>query len=321
MNKFKRLISFTLTFALIALTGCSAGSVQTGQSSKLKIVASDFPAYDFARAVAGDNAEITMLLPPGSESHSFDPTPQNIIAIEECDVFIYNGGESESWVADILNSASKSNQSRVAMMDCVETLEEEFTEGMQGHHEHKDSEHDHDEKEYDEHVWTSPLNAKKIVSQISKTLCDIDPENAKAYKQNADEYCVKLDELDNEFKEIVKASKRKTLVFGDRMPFRYFLDEYGLEAVAAFPGCASETEPSAATVAFLIDKVKQEDIPVVLHLELSNEKLVDTICQDTGKKSMLLHSCHNVTKDDFHSGKTYIDLMRENCNTLREALN
>ncbi len=321
MNNSKRLISFMLMFAFIVMTGCSVSRVQqTEQSTKLKVVASNFPAYDFARAAAGDNAQVIMLLPPGSESHSFDPTPQNIIAIEECDVFIYNGGESENWVSDILDSIDNSSQKRIAMMDCVETLEEEFTEGMSGNHNHSEEEHDEDE-EYDEHVWTSPLNAEKIVTQISKTLSDADPENSEVYYQNAMEYCLQLEELDNEFKEIVSTGERKTLVFGDRMPFRYFIEEYDLEAVAAFPGCASETEPSAATVAFLIDKVNQEHIPAVLHLELSNEKLTDTICQDTGTKSLLLHSCHNVTKDDFDAGKTYIDRMRENANTLREALN
>ena len=204
MNNSKRLISFMLMFAFIVMTGCSVSRVQqTEQSTKLKVVASNFPAYDFARAAAGDNAQVIMLLPPGSESHSFDPTPQNIIAIEECDVFIYNGGESENWVSDILDSIDNSSQKRIAMMDCVETLEEEFTEGMSGNHNHSEEEHDEDE-EYDEHVWTSPLNAEKIVTQISKTLSDADPENSEVYYQNAMEYCLQLEELDNEFKEIVR---------------------------------------------------------------------------------------------------------------------
>lgn len=303
-----------LTFGL-SLCACSA-NVNTSdakQSDRLSIVTSNFPAYDFAKNVAGDAADVTMLLPPGAESHSFEPTPQNIIEIKECDVFIYNGGESESWIDDILESATGSDQKRIAMIDCVNVLEEEITEGMQ-------AEQGEDEPEYDEHVWTSPLNAQKIVTSISQTLSQADSDNAELYAANADAYNEQLSELDASLREITGSGVRKTIVFGDRMPFRYLAEEYGLDTFAAFPGCASETEASASTIAFLIDKVRDDGIPVVFHLELSNEKLADTICADTGAKSLLLHSCHNVTKDDFDSGVTYVELMKRNAENLKEAL-
>jgi zinc transport system substrate-binding protein len=179
--------------------------------------------------------------------------------------------------------------------------------------------HDHEE-EYDEHVWTSPENAKKIVQKISDTLSEVDPSNAAAYKASTTAYLSRLDQLDAAFRDVVKGAARKTLVFGDRFPFRYFADAYGLKYFAAFPGCSTETEASAATVAFLIDKVKTEKIPVVFHIELSNEKIADTICEATGAKNLLLHASHNISRDDFQSGLTYLDIMTANVSALKEAL-
>ena len=179
--------------------------------------------------------------------------------------------------------------------------------------------HDH-EAELDEHVWTSPQNAKAIVQKISDTLAGIDPANAAAYKKNAAAYLDQLDKLDKAFRDVVKGAARKTLVFGDRFPFRYFADAYGLNYYAAFPGCSTETEASAATVAFLINKVKNEKIPVVFHIELSNEQMTDTICEATGAKKLLLHAAHNISRDDFQKGVTYIDIMTANVSALKEAL-
>jgi zinc transport system substrate-binding protein len=177
-----------------------------------------------------------------------------------------------------------------------------------------------EEAAYDEHVWTSPQNAVRIVEAITDTLCRVDGANADFYRQNSANYTAELRALDAAFQAVVDGAKRKTLVFGDRFPFRYFADRYGLAYFAAFPGCSTETEASAATVAFLIDKIRSEKIPVVFHIELGNERMADTIAEETGAEKLLLHACHNITKKDFENGVTYVDLMRQNVENLRRAL-
>jgi zinc transport system substrate-binding protein len=282
----------------------------------VSVVTTIFPPYDFVREIGGGRVNLTMLLPPGSESHSFEPSPRDIISIQNSDVFIYNGGDSDAWVDRILASMDRGNRKTIRLMDCVEVVEEEIMEGMQ----EEEEEEVEGEVEYDEHVWTSPANAKLIVSAISGVLCDLDSANAAFYRGNTAAYLEKLDALDNSFREIVGQSARRTLVFGDRFPFRYFADAYGLSYFAAFPGCSTETECSAATIAFLIDKVRQERIPVVLHIELSNEKIADTICEETGAKKDLFHAAHNVSRQEFEAGATYLGLMTRNIGILREAL-
>jgi zinc transport system substrate-binding protein len=321
MKKSIKYITFALLATILAFTGCGKQPKPAADSGKISIVTTIFPPYDFARAIAGDNAEITMLLPPGSESHSFEPRPQDIIKIQKSGVFIHVGGESDAWVKDILKSIDNPKMKVVTMMDCVETVEEEIVEGMQEEEgeDKKDGEGE-EGPEYDEHVWTSPRNAKLIVRKISETLREADPSNAETYQKNTEAYLSRLDELDAKFKGVVDSAARKTLVFGDRFPFRYFADAYGLKYFAAFPGCATETEASAKTVAFLIDKMKKEKIPVVFHIELSNEKMARAIAEVVGAKALLLHSCHNVTKADFESGKTYTDFMTAHVDALREAL-
>jgi zinc transport system substrate-binding protein len=330
----KRLIIFALALSFaftFLLAGCggngggdAAGAGEASQETagdgnteneRLNIVATIFPPYDFARAVAGDRADLTMLLPPAAESHSFEPTPQDIINVQNCDVFIYVGGESETWVDSILESMDTSSMRVLSLLDSVELVEEEVVEGMQ--------EEDEEEEEgpaYDEHIWTAPENAKLIVRAITDELCAADEANASYYRENAGEYEAGLDELDAAFRDVTANAARKTIVFGDRFPFRYFADAYGLAYYAAFPGCSTETEPSAATVAFLIDKIKEEDIPVVFHIELSNERMADAIGEATGAKPLLLHACHNISRDDFESGVGYMDLMRANVENLKEAL-
>lgn len=528
------IVSVVLAFGLLA--GCGANAADTslpGNSAaaggeKVKVVTTIFPQYDFVREIAGDNVELTMLLPPGAESHSFEPSPKDIITIQECDIFIYVGGDSDVWIADILDSMDTSSMTILSLMDMVEVKEEEIVEGMEHDHDHghehaeidpdnvKDREltdfagdwatietalaagaldeyithqaeenevsfdeqkstyesawktdyptlrvdgdkitfvsdsgevsatyayanyeliegdhglsvwygytkesgddaapqnlvfndhgdgnvheeeehdehdesdahdehdsdehhehatahthvrygsetvaelaaitdwtpfyfdaaasheevaqalgghghsdeeeeegHEHEEGELDEHVWTSPKNAKLIVQAISNTLQQKDAANADIYAQNTTAYLAKLDELDAAFEEAVAAGSRNTIVFGDRFPFRYFADDYGLEYFAAFTGCSTETEASAATIAFLIDKVKDEHIPVVFYIEMSNEKIADTLCEDTGAEKRLMHSCHNVSKQEMEAGASYLSLMTQNIEVLREAL-
>ncbi|MDR2686982.1 MAG: metal ABC transporter substrate-binding protein [Oscillospiraceae bacterium] len=275
------------------------------------MVATIFAPYDFARAVAGDLAAVTMLLPPAGESHSFEPTPQDIFKIRNCGVFVYVGGESDAWVERILSATDTSGMRVVTLMDCVDTVEEALAPGMEG---------DGGEAGLDEHVWTSPKNAKLITRKISGAMCAADPENAAAYRQNTEAYLAKLDALDAAFREVADRSARKSIAFGDRFPFRYFADAYGLDYCAAFPGCSTETEASANTVIGLIEKIKTEGIPVVFHAELSNRNMADAIGRETGAKVLQLHACHNISRADFEAGKTYLDLMADNLEALKEAL-
>jgi zinc transport system substrate-binding protein len=204
----------------------------------------------------------------------------------------------------------------ITFMDCVDVVEEVVVEGMQEEEEEEEAEG----PEYDEHVWTSPRNARLIVRKLADVLKRRDAPHAAAYEQNTAAYLAKLTDLDASFQNVVNGAKRKTFIFGDRFPFRYFADAYGLSYFAAFPGCSTETECSAATIAFLIDKVRAERIPVVFHIELSNEKITDTICGETGAKKLLFHAVHNISKRDFDRGANYYSLMSQNVQNLKEAL-
>lgn len=489
----KRFLLTGLTLSLSVCALFAAGNKDAAKNNgKPTVVATNFPPYDFVRAIAGDKVNLSMLLPPGAESHSFEPTPRDIITIQNSDVFIYTGGETDVWVDRILESMDISKMKIIRMMDVVDVVEEEIVEGMEddehdhdhgeidpadikerplsdfagswisgvpflrngsldpyiahhaeeegetpeevraettaawstdynrvtvttgglsvesreaaysyrgyeivegahgdavwykyqinaptnglpayvmfndhgnGHEEHegvahihlkygdrdftsiierKDwspmyfadgssveeiletlTEHGHDHGEevaYDEHVWTSPKNALRITQAITNALCEIDGADAATFRQNAQNYSAQLNALDKEFQAVVDSAKRKTIVFGDRFPFRYFADAYGLKYFAAFPGCSTETEPSAATVAFLIDKIRTERIPVVFHIELSNEKMADTIAEETGAKKLLLHACHNISKRDFDRGLTFLEIQKANVPRLKEAL-
>ena len=310
------------------------------EGNKLKIVTTNFPSYDFARAITKEDAEVTMLVKPGAETHSFEPSPQDIITIQNADLFIYTGGDSDEWVDGILESVQNKNFHVFKMMDAVNLIEEETVEGMQEEeHEHADADHgkeeaDHDHEkadqaeeheeegpEMDEHVWTSPKNAITIVEKLEDTLSGLDESHKDSFKANSESYVKELEELDKSFKEVVDSGKRKEIIVADRFPFAYFCKEYGLSYFAAFPGCSTDTQPSAATIAFLTDKVKEDKIPVVFHIEMGNEDMVNAISKDTGAKKLLLNSVHNVTDSDFKAGKTYVDLMKPNVEALKEALN
>lgn len=321
MKKRNKIMLFVAiaVLSMTALSACGKKDDKTEVSSdKINVVATIFPEYDFLRQIGGNHISLTMLLTPGAESHSFEPTPQDIKVVSKSDMFVYVGGDSDAWVDSILDSIDTKNTDVVTLMDCVSLVEEETVDGMTP--EEKDEE-DSGEVEYDEHVWTSPKNAMLIVQKLCDNLCQIDPDNAGDYKQNTKDYINKLTDLDQEFQNVVDNAKRKEIVVGDRFPFRYFVDEYGLTYYAAFPGCSTDTEASAATIAFLEDKIKKDNIPVVFHIELSNEKVCDAICEATGAKSELLNAVHNVSKSDFDSGITYLDLMEHNVEVLKEALN
>ena len=322
--------------------GGRADPADNADDGKISVVTTIFPPYDFVRKIAGDEADIKMLLKPGEETHSYEPTPQDIIAIQNSDVFIYTGGENDVWVEDILSSMPDSDLVTLRLVDCVETVEEEQVEGMKG-----SAGHDHDEEDYDdvhgghtdeadeadgedeeespheadEHVWTSPVNASLIAEQIKNVLSKADPDNRGMYEENTLAYQEQLAELDGQFREVVDHAKRNIMIFGDRFPFRYFADEYGLEYYAAFPGCAGDTEPSAATMAFLIEKVKEEKVPAVLKMELSSADIANAIAEATGTEVKVFYSCHNLSADDFENGETYLSMMQKNVETLKEVLN
>lgn len=321
MKKILSLLVITI-ISIGLFSSCAMPKSKIAESeNKLNIVTTIFPQYDFARQVAGKHAEVSMLLKPGAESHSFEPTPQDIKKIQNADIFIYTGGENDTWVEDILSSMGDKKPETIKLLDCVPTVTEEIVYGMEHEHDEKgEDKHDHEE-EIDEHVWTSPKNAILIVEKIEKVLSDKDKKNSKEYLDNSVAYINKLKTLDNKFKEIAKSGKRKTILFGDRFPFRYFADDYGLKYFAAFSGCSTESEASAATVTFLTNKVKEEQIPVVFTIEFSNGKIADSICDATGAKKLTLHSCHNVSADEFASGVSYLSIMEQNLEPLKEALN
>ncbi|PXV95783.1 zinc transport system substrate-binding protein [Lachnotalea glycerini] len=296
-------------------------TTSTEENAKLNVVATLFPYYDFVREIAQDKVNLTMLVPAGMDTHSFEPTPADMIEVNNADVFIYNGGEMESWVTKVLSSTENKKQISACMMDYVETVIEEETEGMEPEEAADEEEQSEEEPEYDEHIWTSPVNAQKIVIEICNVLKEADPNNADYYQMNADNYVKELEELDSEFKEVVENSKYKIMIFGDKFPLRYFVDQYGLSYRAAFNGCSSETEPSADTVAYLIDKVKQEQLPAVYHIELSSGKIAETISEATGAKVLEFNSCHNVSQEDFNNKVTYLQLMHQNVEALKEGLN
>ena len=354
MKKRTEVLLLVTILVVCLLTGCAKKTAVIGanaEDGKLKVVAVNYAAYDFARAVAGEQADITMLLQPGAEAHSYEPTPQDIITIQKSSVLIYTGGESDVWVDEVLKSVNMDNIAIVRMIDCVTPYEEELVEGMQEvdhehaedgetqeDHEHvedgetqEDHEHvedgetqeDHEhiqEAEWDEHVWTSPINAAKISRVLADTFAQKDSENADLYQRNFTEYEGKLNELDQAFCAVTANASDNLIVFGDRFPLRYFVEEYGISYRAAFPGCASDAEPSAATIAYLIDLVKENEIPVVFKIELSNGKVAQAIADATGAKVETFYACHNVTRDDFSKGVTYLDYMWKNVDVLKEAL-
>lgn len=313
---YKKLISILGVLLLIALTftGCTAS--EKTDNGKINIVSTIFPQYDFAREITGDKANLKMLIQPGGESHTYEPTPQDIIAIQEADVFLYIGGENDKWVEDILKSIDTAKIQVVKLIDCVELT----CVGETAEHSHSHTEDNHSH-EFDEHIWTSPINAKKMVESISNAICKADPENSDYYKANTAAYSAKLIDLDTKIRNVVSSSKHNELVFGDRFPLIYFTNEYGLKHYSAFPGCSSETEPSASTIALLTDKVKQNNIPAILKIELSNSTVADTIASETSTKVLTFYSCHNLSKNQFENGENYISMMTENIETLKVALN
>ncbi|MBQ8151345.1 MAG: zinc ABC transporter substrate-binding protein [Firmicutes bacterium] len=326
MKKFRRLAFIALfvliTAAMLAGCGSQEDSVETEDAS-LKIVATIFPAYDWVMNVLGDNpagAEVTLLLDDGVDLHSFQPTAQDIQKISDCDLFIYAGGESDNWVEDALQEAINPEMISINLLESVgdNAKEEEEVEGMEA------EAGDEEEPEYDEHVWLSLRNAEKLVDEISGTLCRIDADNAQGYKDNAAAYMAELKAVDEEYEKTVAGAKYGTLLFGDRFPFRYMTDDYGIQYYAAFAGCSAETEASFETITFLANKLEELQLPAVLTTETSDGRIAETIIMaaespDTDLLSM--NSMQAVTSDDVAAGASYTGMMKDNLEALKKALN
>ena len=326
-----------LLLALFMLVGVLAGCGKqndTNQTDKLSIVTTIFPEYDWVREILGDkadNAEITMLLDNGVDLHSYQPTADDIVKISDCDLFIYVGGESDEWVEDALRNAANRNMKVINLLevlgDSVKT--EEIVEGMQEEHEHEDAhahddaeEHEHEE-ETDEHVWLSLKNAKMLVRVISKALQELDPDNKDIYAANADAYVKKLSALDAEYQAAVDAASNKTILFGDRFPFRYLVDDYGLRYYAAFVGCSAETEAGFETISFLAKRVDEWKLPCVLTIEGAQHKIAETVVRNTtakNQKVLTMDSMQSTTTQDVKNGTTYLSVMEKNLSVLKEAL-
>lgn len=291
-----------MTFAF-----CSCGEVERS-TGKISVVTTIFPYYDFARSVSKGTCEVDMLLKPGSDVHSFEPTPSDILKIRNADLFIYNGGESDEWVDSILESLGDTDKPVVMKMtDYVKPLTE------------MDADH-HAEDEEDEHIWTSLDNAKTLVSKISDEVSKLDSKNKSIYYRNGLDYIEKISKVQSEIENTVNSSKSKKIVVGDRFPLLYFATEFSLDWECAFPGCSTETEPSLDRLSKLTDTIEKDKIKTILKLEMSENKVADTLADETNTKVRIFYSAESVSKEDFANNVSYVDLMERDNNALKEAL-
>lgn len=318
----KKVISIIIcaVMAFGVFTACSGNGNANTDSGKLKIITTIFPEYDWVRNIAGDKADITMLLDNGVDLHSYQPTADDIIKISTCDVFVYVGGTSDSWVKDTLKDAVNKDMVVLNLLDLLgeNAKEEEEKEGMQT----EDEEHE-EGPEYDEHVWLSLRNAAVLCQKISDALCEKDAANADFYKSNTTAYIEKLNGLDSQYKDAVSAAKQKTILFGDRFPFRYLTDDYGLDYYAAFVGCSAETEASFETIMFLARKVDELGLTSIMQIETSDGSIAETIKKNTktgDQKILTIDSLQSVTAKDVESGSTYLSVMEKNLEVLKDAL-
>ena len=325
--KAKKIIFIVIAIAIIIGIGACLviGGSKNKSNVKYKVVASNFASYDFLRAIIGDSkdVELTFLLGPGKDAHSYDPTAGDLIKIQDSDLFVYVGGEMEKWSDKVVDSLDTTGTEIICIADFVETMEEKEVDGAEEHehdHDHEDGDEHHEEGAFDEHIWTSPENAIKMVNALEKAMEKIDSENATKYKENAEKYIAWIKDVDSKIQNIVDNKKRNRLIFADKMPMQYFIDYYKLEVSAAFDGCSTEVDPSAKTIAYLQNKVKEEKIPVILYIELNPGTVAKTIADETGAEAMQIQTLHNVSLDDFNNGETWVSLMTRNIDVLKKAI-
>ena len=320
MSKNKKIAMYLVIF-IIAILTIGSIAINNNQENidndKLKIVATTFSTYDFSRQIVGEDANVTYLLGPGVDSHSYEPSASDLIKIKNADVFIYIGGEMEKWVDKVLESdvVDTTKTKLICVTDCVETIDEIEVDGAE-----EDTEEDEKEGAFDEHIWTSLDNAEEMVSYLAKLFSELDPAYTDDYITNSESYIYQIRDVKDKIQEVMDNKKRDILIFGDKMPMQYFINEFDLRVSAAFSGCSTETEPSAKTIAYLVQKVKEENVPVVLYIELSTGKTAISIANETGTKAMQIQTLHNVSKTDFENKETYVSLMTRNIEVLKEAL-
>ncbi len=327
MKRFLMMLAVSLMVVLL-LAGCSnaRNNTDSNDNKQLSIVATIYPEYDWVLNILGekkDNAEVMLLVDNGTDLHSYEPTAKDMVKIAKCDVFIYVGGESDQWVEDALKQATNKNMQVVNLMDVMGDTkkEEELKEGMQTKKEIIKKEET--EPEYDEHVWLSLKNTQKFVMAIADAIAKADAANANIYSANAKSYSDKLSALDGEYTKTVKNAKQRTLLFGDRFPFRYMTEDYGIDYYAAFNGCSAETEASFETIKFLAGKVDELNLKNVMIIENSDGEIARTIIKNTKNKNqkiLILDSLQSVGKKDMESGQTYLKIMESNLNVIKEAL-
>ncbi len=330
--KIKNLIGLmaATVFMMGAFAGCGANSVESASSAASKngisVVTTIFPEYDWVKEIAGDatGVEVTNLLDSGADLHNYQPTAEDIKTISTCDLFIYVGGESDEWAEDAIKTSVNPNQKVINLMDVLKDSikEEEVVEGMQA--EEEEEAEGEEEVEYDEHVWLSLKNTAILVNEISEAISKADAKNADEYKKNTDAYLASLSKLDSEYADAVAGAKAKTVLFGDRFPFRYMVDDYGLSYYAAFVGCSAETEASFETITFLAGKVDELSLPAVLTIEGPEHKIAETVVQNTASKDqkiLTMDSMQSVTSKDVENGASYLKIMEDNLSVLKEALN
>ena len=330
MKKTTALV-LALLMMMSSLVGCGKknDTANADKTDKLKVVTTIFPEYDWVKEILGEkagDAEITMLLDKGGDLHSYQPTADDIDKIADCDLFIYVGGESDDWVKDALKNSTNKDMKVINLLDVLKDSikTEETKPGMQAEEEHEDENDEHEEKEYDEHVWLSLKNAKPLVEKISEDLQELDPEHKEIYASNTKAYVKKLSDLDAKYRETADTAKRKTVLFGDRFPFRYLTDDYGLNYYAAFAGCSAETEASFKTVSFLAKKVDELKLPCVLTIEGNKHKIAETIVKNTAEKNqkvLTMDSMQSTTSKDVDKSATYLSIMEKNLSVLKKALN
>lgn len=323
-------------------SGVEEGAQAGASADPIQVVTTIFPEYDWVKTILGDqaaNAEITMLLDNGVDLHSFEPTAEDIMKISDCDMFVYVGGESDEWVADVLRTADNKDMVVINLLDVLgeRVKEEEIVEGMEHDHEHEHEEdeheeHDHEEheegeheheEEMDEHVWLSLKNTQLLCDAIADGLGQIDAENAEEYKANAAAYKAQLSELDAAYAAAVNEAGVKTLLFGDRFPFRYMVDDYGLSYYAAFAGCSAEAEASFETIMFLAEKTDELGLSAIMTIEGPEHKIAEAIRDNTEEKDqqiLTLDSMQGTTSSDVANGVTYLSVMTKNLEVIKEAL-
>lgn len=313
---------------LIPLAAC--GRTQATSHGGISIIATLFPQYDFARQIAGGRADVLMLLPPGVESHTFEPKPSDMQAIHSADLFLYTGDEMEPWAARVIAGADNTRALDLSHgIDMITPPDHDHSDHAGDDHDHDDHDHDdhddqsgHDSHEHaaDPHIWLDLRNAAHMVGAIADALCDIDPDGASVYRANADTLTGELLALDTDFEQMIAGRTRDSIVFGGRFAYLYFLTRYNLPYETAYESCGASAEPSMQKIASVISYVKEHDLPVVYHEELTDPIVARTIAQQAGAELMLFSTAHNVTKDEFESGITFIDVMRQNYDNLKAGL-